>query len=127
VVERHVGALAVVREVIANPLDPAHPQVLSAATHPGYSPYTVAIGVVARWSGANALAALAVAAVVNVALTLAALHLFVIRVTDNRRAPFWMLPFALTLWGFAPYRYSGFLGLNSIGFVAPTLRCSRWP
>ena len=111
--------VAVVRELIARPGDPMHPLVLSDAAHPGFSPYTVALGVLGDLTGAGAIAVLSVAAVVNVVLLLLAFRLLVVEVTDNRRAPFWALLFVLVLWGFTPYRYSGFFGLNSIGFVAP--------
>lgn len=110
--------VAVVRELIAHPFDPAHPQVLSDATHPGFSPYTVLVGVLGNRLDVDAVTMLSWAAMANVALLLAALRVLVIEVTENRRAPFWALVFILALWGFEPYRYSGFFGLNSIGFVA---------
>jgi alpha-1,6-mannosyltransferase len=110
---------AVVRELIAHPFDPTHPQLLSAATHPGFSPYTVALGLAGKGLGAGAVAVLSGAAVLNVALLLGALQRLVVEVTHNGRAPFWALVFLLALWGLEPYRYSGFFGLNSIGFVAP--------
>ncbi|MSO87914.1 MAG: hypothetical protein EXQ71_10410, partial [Acidimicrobiia bacterium] len=111
--------VAVVRELMAHPFDPTHPQLLSPATHPGFSPYTVALALVGQASGGGAVAVLSVAAILNVAFLLGALQRLVLEVTDNVRAPFWALVFLLALWGMAPYRYSGFFGLNSIGFVAP--------
>jgi hypothetical protein len=111
--------VAVVRELIAHPFDPAHPQIRSDAPHPGFSPYTVALGVIGRATGATAVTVLSAAAVGNVVLLLVAWRAFVLEVTRNRRAPFWSLLFALLLWGVSPYRYSGFFGLSSIGFVAP--------
>lgn len=111
--------VAVVRELIAHPFDPSHPLILSDATHPGYSPYTVLLGILGHLSGTGAIAILSVAAVVNVGVLLVAFRLFVLEVTENERAPFWALLFVLALWGFSLYRYSGFYGLNSIGFVAP--------
>lgn len=111
--------VAVVRELIAHPFDPAHPQVASDATHPGYSPYTVGLGLIGNGLGVGALGVLSAAALVNVGLLLVALRTFVVEVTGNRRAPFWALVLVLALWGLDPYRYSGFYGLNSIGFVAP--------
>ena len=92
--------VAVVRELIAHPFDPRHPLVLSDAAHPGFSPYTVVLGVHRRrdrrgrrhgalgggdrqrrpccWrpSGSSC-----------------------IEVTGNERAPFWALLFVLLLWG----------------------------
>lgn len=111
--------VAVVRELIAHPFDPSHPQLLSDATHPDFSPYTVLLGIVGHLFDAGAVTVLSVAAVVNVVLLLVALRALVIEVTANERAPFWALLFVLALWGAAPYRYSGFFNLNSIGFTAP--------
>jgi len=111
--------VAVVRELIAHPFDPVHPQILSDATHPGFSPYTVVLGGLGNLLGADAVTILSWAAMANVVLLLLAFRLLVIEVTGNPRAPFWALVFLLALWGFEPYRYSGFFGLNSIGFVAP--------
>ena len=111
--------VAVVRELIAHPFDPSHPQLLSDATHPGFSPYTVLLGILGHVFHAEALTVLSTAAVVNVVLLLVALRLLVVELTANRRAPFWALLSMLALWGISPYRYSGFFSLNSIGFVAP--------
>ncbi len=111
--------VAVVRELIARPVDPTHPLVRAATTHPDYSPYTVALGLIGHVTGRGAIAVLSLAAVLNVVLLMGALWLFVIEITDNRRAPFWALLFLLLLWGFEPLRASGVFGLNSIGFGAP--------
>lgn len=111
--------VAVVRELIAHPFDPSHPQVVADAPHPSFSPYTVLLGLLGHAFGAEAVTVLSVAAVVNVVLLLVALRHLVLEITANGRAPFWALLFVLALWGFSPYRYSGFFDLNSIGFVAP--------
>lgn len=111
--------VAVVRELIARPFDPTNPQVLADAAHPGFSPYTVVLGIVGGVTGADAVTVLSIAAVVNVVLLLVAFRVFVIELTQNRRAPFWALVFVLALWGWSPLRFSGFFGLSSIGFVAP--------
>lgn len=110
---------AVVRELIARPFDPTNPQVLADTAHPGFSPYTVVLGIAGNLSGADAVTLLSLAALVNVVLLLLAFRAFVIEMTQNRRAPFWALVFVLALWGWSPLRFSGFFGLNSIGFVAP--------
>jgi hypothetical protein len=83
------------------------------------TPYTVSLGLIGRGLGVSAVTILSLAAIANAILLLVALRLFVIEVTGNRRAPFWALVFVLLLWGFSPYRYSGFFNLNSIGFVLP--------
>jgi hypothetical protein len=83
------------------------------------TPYTVSLGLIGRGLGVSAITVLSLAAVANVVLLLVALRLFVVEATANRRAPFWALVFVLLLWGFSPYRFSGFFNLNSIGFVLP--------
>jgi hypothetical protein len=111
--------VAVVRELIAKPFHPAHPLLLVSQPHPDYSPYTVVLGILGHLLGTDAVTMLSLAAVANVVLLLIGLRLFVIEATDNRRAPFWVLVFVLLLWGPSPYRFSGFLNVNSIGFVLP--------
>ena len=78
--------VAVVRELIAHPFDPTHPQLASPAAHPGFSPYTVVLGLIGNATGASAIPLLSVAAVVNVVALLAALRWFVLEVTRNARA-----------------------------------------
>jgi hypothetical protein len=105
--------VAVVRGLIDDPFRSTQPLVLLD------TPYTVSLGVLGRVIGLSAISILSVAAVANVVLLLVALRLFVIEATGNRRAPFWALVFVLLLWGFSPYRFSGFFNLNSVGFVLP--------
>ncbi len=112
--------LAVVSALADDLLDPAHP-ILAAgdAPHPFVSPYTTALGALTGWSGLDPVRVLQLAAFANLALFLVAFRLFVQTVTDNRLAPFWGLLFALFLWGLDPWRYSGFVGMNAIGFGLP--------
>ena len=110
---------AVVRALAADLLHPDHPLLSVDATHPYFSPYTVAVGVLARLLSIGAVGALSIAAVVNLVLFLVAFWLFVGRLTASRTAPFYALLFALLLWGVRPWRWSGFLNLNSLGFGLP--------
>lgn len=111
--------VAVVRELIARPGHPEHPQLLLDAPHPGFSPYAVVLGVVGRAFDLAPVTVLSWAAIGNVGLLLVALRSLVRAATGDDRAPFWALLFVLLLWGVGPFRYSGFFGLGSIGFVAP--------
>lgn len=111
--------VAVVRELITHPTDPAHPQLLLDAPHPGFSPYGVVLGLVGGAFDLGPVTVLSWAAIANVALLLVALRSLVRAATGDDGAPFWALLFVLVLWGVGPFRYSGFFGLNSIGFVAP--------
>jgi alpha-1,6-mannosyltransferase len=105
--------VAVVRGLIDDPFRTTRPLMLLD------TPYTVTLGVLGHLFGASAITTLSIAAVANLVLLVVALRLFVIEATANRRAPLWALVFVLLLWGFSPYRFSGFFNLNSIGFVLP--------
>ena len=83
------------------------------------SPYTWVVGRLAALFDGNALTALSVAAVINVALVLVAFRSFVVELTSNRRAPFYALLAALLLWGPRAWRWSGVIHVDSIGYVAP--------
>ncbi|MEJ7582504.1 MAG: hypothetical protein WKF43_00160 [Acidimicrobiales bacterium] len=111
--------VSVVRELQAHLVDPDHPLLVGSEAHPFYSPYTVAVGALARIAGLSAITALSVAALANLVLFLAALHLAVVALTERPRAPFWALLFTLLLWGIVPWRWSGYLNANSIGFGLP--------
>jgi hypothetical protein len=104
---------AVVRGLIDDPFRSTPPLSLLD------TPYTVTLGALGHVLGVNAVTILSVAAIANLVLFLVALRLFVVEATANQRAPFWALVFLLLLWGFSPYRFSGFFNLNSIGFVLP--------
>jgi alpha-1,6-mannosyltransferase len=105
--------VAVVRRLIEDPFRTTPPLTLLD------TPYTVTLGALGHVLGVNAVTILSMAAIANLVLLLVALRLFVVEVTANERAPFWALVFLLLLWGFSPYRFSGFFNLNSIGFVLP--------
>lgn len=59
------------------------------------------------------------AGIANLAVFLVAFRAFVRTLVDNPLAPFWALLFALFAWGILPWRFSGFLGMNAIGFGLP--------
>jgi alpha-1,6-mannosyltransferase len=105
--------VAVVRRLIDDPFHTTPPLTLLD------TPYTVTLGALGHILGVNAVTILSVAAIANLVLLIVGLRLFVVEATANRRGPFWALVFLLLLWGFSPYRFSGFFNLNSIGFVLP--------
>ena len=110
---------AVVRALAANLLHPQHPLLPVDAPHPYFSPYTLAVGALARLLGIGPIAALSIAAVANLLLFLLGFWLLVGRLVASRLAPFYALVFVLLLWGVTPWRWSGFLNLNSLGFGLP--------
>jgi hypothetical protein len=110
---------ATVRELAAHPFSPHHPLVLTHDPDPDLSPYLLALGLVVRFTHLDAVWVMALAGFVNLLAFLAVLPIFVSGFTKQRQAATWTLVFALVLWGFDPWRWSGYLNLNSIGFGLP--------
>ncbi|MGH9178423.1 MAG: hypothetical protein ACRD0N_07705 [Acidimicrobiales bacterium] len=110
---------AAVLELSLDPWTPAHPLTPSPAPDPSLSPYTLLLGLVVRVTGAGVGDVLSVAALANLVLLLVGLQVFVRRFSDAPLAPFWSLLATLFLWGIGPWRWSGYLNANSIGFGLP--------
>lgn len=110
---------AVVRELARHPLHPRHPLFPTDSPHQFYSPYAVALGLIARASGLPAGAVLAGAGVVNLTLLLLGLHRFATRLLRHRHVAFYALLFTLFLWGPDPWVYSGFFHANALAHVLP--------
>jgi hypothetical protein len=77
------------------------------------------VGLLSRWSGSSPVVALSVAGIVNLALLLYALRVFVTVLLGRASPAFWTLLFALLVWGVLPPSASGFLNLISLPSVAP--------
>jgi hypothetical protein len=107
---------AVVRELARRPWAPVHPLFGIEAPHPFMSPYTLVVGLAARLSGGSAVNTLAAFGLINLIALLIGLRLFCGELL-NRRTAFFVLLFSLVLWGADPWRYSGFIHLNALGFV----------
>jgi hypothetical protein len=110
---------AAVREFATHPFDPGDPVISAMHDSAWLNPYTWVVGRLAALFDDNALTALSIAAVANVALVLVAFRAFVIELTSNRRAPFYALLAALLLWGPRAWRWSGVIHVDAIGYVAP--------
>ncbi|MGO8703614.1 MAG: hypothetical protein ACLQVA_07330 [Candidatus Brocadiia bacterium] len=110
---------AVVRELATNPVSPHHPQILSDAPHPFYSPYTVLAGCISRATGIDCFRTLALLGMVNLALLLISLWMFSVALLKHREAAFYVLLFTLVLWGPTAWMYSGFFHLHVLGDVLP--------
>ncbi len=109
---------AVVRELVRHPWAPGHPLFGIGAPHPYFSPYALGVALIARLTRLPAVTALAVLGMANLIGLLVAFYLFVSALLSSRAAFFGLL-FTLLLWGFSPWRYSGFLHLSALGFVLP--------
>ena len=77
------------------------------------------LGVLTRITGWASITTLQLAAIGNLCLFLVTFELFVTELTRRRLAAFFALLATLFLWGIGPWRWSGFLNLNSIGFELP--------
>ena len=107
--------LAVFRELAERPLDPLNPYVSSTDPAHYFSPYSVGLGLVGRVAGAAPVTLLFLGAAINIGLLATGLWLFSRSFSTNRWTPHLTLFFTLLAWGIGGFRWSGFLGLNSIG------------
>lgn len=110
---------AAVGEVARHPLSPGNPLVASNAADPEYSPYIVLLGAVTRVTGLDVFTTLRLAGAMALITLLVVLPWALDRLVDDRSAAPWFLVFTLVLWGWEPWRWSGYLNLNSIGFILP--------
>jgi hypothetical protein len=108
--------LATIREIALRPWDPTQPLVGANVPDPLISPYMLVLGLVTRVVALDPVTVLAVVGALNLGLLLYALRRFVLEFTDRSGAAIWTLLFTLLAWGFFPWRWSGYLNLNAIGF-----------
>jgi hypothetical protein len=109
--------VAVVRELSARPFSPKHPLLLVDATHAYFSPYHLAVALVARATGVSAISALAAAGLVNLVLLILAFRRFLVRLLpEGEAAAPYALVFVIFLWGNQPWMWSGFLHVGMLGY-----------
>jgi MFS family permease len=108
---------AVVRELSVRPFSPRHPLLSVNATHAYFSPYLLAVALVARATGISATTALATAGLVNIVLLVLAFRRFLVRLLPQGEAaaPYALL-FIFFLWGNNPWMWSGFLHIGMLGY-----------
>jgi hypothetical protein len=113
---------AVVRALIQDPWHPQHPLLAVDAPHAFFSPYALALALVARAVGADAVPTLVAAGVVNMIVFAAGLRQFVRACTSTESAPAaatLALMFCVLLWGRDPWGWSGFFNLSALATVQP--------
>jgi hypothetical protein len=111
--------LGAVREFAANPLDPSHPLLAVDAPDPYMGPYAFVLGIITRAASADPVVVIAIAGLVNLALVVGGLWRLTRAVSPAPYAPVLALVFTLVAWGWQPWRWSGYLNLNSIGSGLP--------
>lgn len=110
---------AAVRELSIHAFTPRHPILPVDVPHHSYSLYTWGIARLVAWLGISPIEALSWAALANAALVLAFFPLATAALSKRADLSFYTLLFSLLLWGPRPWRYSGFLHFNALGFVLP--------
>jgi hypothetical protein len=108
-----------VGELAGRPLDPLNPLLGGGYAFAFHSPYALALGLVARITGAAPVDVLVAQGMVNLALLAAALFAFVATWVRRPSAAFYAFLFVLFLWGREPWSFSGFLHLRSLAYVLP--------
>lgn len=109
----HQAVLVTLQDDLIRPL---HPLVPSRIDSEYITPYTVGQAALNRLLGLEPVPFLQLSGVVNLVLLLVAFWFFVGELAGDRRAVVWALVATLVFWGPRPWRWSGFLNLNSIGF-----------
>jgi hypothetical protein len=98
--------------------NPVHPLIGTHDPFEYYSPYTFVLAAGARVTGLSSVVVLQAAAMFNLALFLVGFRLFVGQLTRGLAVTFALLA-SLIFWGIHPWRWSGILDFNSIGFGLP--------
>lgn len=114
----HTATINALRDDI---VDPEHDMTGTDDPSERSNPYMVGLAEVGRVSGLATVTVLQLAGLVNLVAFLVAFELFVTGVVGRRGVAFYALLATLFLWGLGPWRWSGYLNLNSIGFGLP------WP
>jgi hypothetical protein len=108
---------AVVRELAERPLAPVHPLLAVDAPHAYLSPYLLAVAVAARVTGTPAIAALALAGLLNLLLLVLAVRRFMVRLLpDGAGAAPYALLLIIFFWGKDAWMWSGFLHVGMLGY-----------
>ncbi len=111
--------LGPVREFAARPLHPHHPLLAVDAADSYMGPYGFVLGMVSRVTGVDAFDVMAAAGFVNLCVVLAGIWQLARCLSHRAWTPLLTLGFTLLAWGWSPWRWSGYLNLNSLGSVLP--------
>lgn len=110
---------AAITEMAARPWTPEEPFIGGDVDSPYLSPWSLVWGLMARLSGWTAYDVLVLSGLVNLVLILVAFRLFTRALGLSDAAAAVGLISAVVLWGLSPWRWSGFISLNSLGFGLP--------
>jgi alpha-1,6-mannosyltransferase len=113
--DAHLHA-AVIEALADDPLHPPNPMVRSDDADAEESPYLLAVGLAAAATGWSGYEALDAAGIVTLVVFLVLFPFAVGSLTGRRSAAAPALLLTLFAWGYEPWRWSGYLGINSLGF-----------
>lgn len=111
--------LGAVREFSLRTFDPAHPLIATNAPDLYMGPYSFVLRLVTSLTSVDPVLVIAIAGILNLILVLADLWRLTRLVSTTPWAPALALVFGLLAWGWQPWRWGGYLNLNSIGFGLP--------
>lgn len=109
---------AVIRRLADDPWSPENPLVGGDTPDPGFTPYALVLGLISRWSGLDPFVLIDIAGLALVVGFLVLWPRAVAVLTGERRAAALALLLVLVAWGIrTPWRWSGHLHLNALGFM----------
>lgn len=118
--------VAVIERFAADPWSPANPMVATDDPDFGLSPYLLLIGLVSRITGLTGFEVLDLAGLALVVVFAVLFRRAVLVLTGEPDAPVIALVLTLVAWGIGPWRWSGYLSLNSIGFMTGYPSMAAW-
>jgi hypothetical protein len=98
-------------------LDPGNPLVDENTPSPYYSPWMLFLGVVARVTGLSVWVVLRIGALISLTLLVTGVWRYGRTLSAQRAAPPLALLCLVFLWGTEVFKWSGFLGLNSLALT----------
>ena len=117
---------AAVSRLAENAWNPRNPMVASHDPDVGFSPYALLLGTVARLTGTSAFRVIDAAGIALVVILLCSLPSAVRALTRGAADPRLVLLFTMVLWGILPWRYSGYLHLNAMGYMVGYPSMAAW-
>jgi alpha-1,6-mannosyltransferase len=105
---------AVLGRLTTSPLHPGNPALDVGGSSAYYSPYMLALALIAKITGLGAFTILKLAGILNVLLLLSGLFRFIRSLTPHRYAPVLALVGLLFWWGTTAIAWSGYLSLISL-------------
>ncbi len=105
---------------------PENPLVGGDVPDPALSPYAAGLGLISRVTGVSGIDLLPWVGLVLVVVFLGLWPLAISAITDDVRSAPIALLLTLTAWGIQPWRWSGYLNLNAIGFSLGYPSVAAW-